>query len=82
VVFFSSTTNHSLSLLSLSLSHPTIASNDKDDKRKVEEEAKSSVATMKRLRLADDDDGDDDSSGKLEEIEVKEIEEEDVIARF
>jgi hypothetical protein len=54
-----------------------MASNDNNDKCKLEEEAES-TAVRKRLQLSDDDVGDDDSSDSLEEEEEDEEMEEEV----
>jgi hypothetical protein len=74
--------HRSLSLVQLitlflsKLSHlQRMASNDNNDKCKLEEEAESSTV-MKRLQLSDDDAGDDDSSDSPEE-ETKEEEEQE-----
>jgi hypothetical protein len=65
--------DHSLPLHThtLSLSHPTMASNDNNRKCKVEEEVESSVV-RKRLQLSDDDSNDDSSSESEEETEEEE----------
>jgi hypothetical protein len=65
--------NRSLSLSKLPLLQ-RMASNDNNGKRKLEEEAESSMAT-KRLRLSDNDGGDNDSFDSIEE----ETEEEEVV---
>jgi hypothetical protein len=68
-------------LITLSLSKHSLlqrmASNDNNDKCKLEEEAES-TAVRKRLQLSDDDVGDDDSSDSLEEEEEDEEMEEEV----
>jgi hypothetical protein len=55
-----------------------MASNDNNSKRKLEEEAETSVV-RKRLRLSDNDGGDDDSSdSQHEDMEEDEVTEEEV----
>jgi hypothetical protein len=66
------TLSHPTDLSLYTLSHPTMASNDNNDKHKVEEEVKF-LAARKRLWLFDDDGGDDSTSESEEEMGEEEV---------